>query len=90
MSSGNRKSLALCATAVSSLFVLATTMLSFAVDASILTWVKLKPTNGLPVRAAFASAYDPISKKVVVFGGDNGQTNLNDTYTFDGKTWTKV
>jgi hypothetical protein len=87
---GNHNSPILRATAVSALFVLATTMLSFAADPSALTWKKLKPANVLPPRAAFASAYDPISKKIVVFGGNNNQTNLNETYTFDGKTWTKV
>lgn len=86
----NRNSQILRATAVSALFVLVTTMLSFAADPSALTWKKLKPANGLPPRAAFASAYDPISKNIVVFGGNNNQGNLNDTYTFDGTTWTKV
>jgi hypothetical protein len=90
MSFGNHKSQVLRATAVWALFALGTTMLSFATDASTLTWTKLKPTKGLPPLAMFASAYDPISKKVVVFGGNNNQTDLNDTYTFDGKTWTEV
>ncbi len=87
---GNRNAQILRTAAVPALFVLATTMLSFAVDPLALTWKKMKPTNGLPPRAAFACAYDPISKKVVVFGGNNSQADLNDTYTFDGKTWTKV
>jgi hypothetical protein len=34
-------------------------------------------------------AYDPVSKKVVLFGGYAG-TYLNDTWTFDGTTWTQV
>jgi hypothetical protein len=55
-----------------------------------LTWTKLTPTKGLPPREAFASAYDPISKKIIVFGGINGQTYFDDTYTFDGTTWAKV
>jgi hypothetical protein len=87
---GNRNSQILRATVVSALFVLATTLLSFGADPSALTWKKLTLTKGLPPRAAFASAYDPISKKIVVFGGNNNQTDLNDTYTFDGKTWAKV
>jgi hypothetical protein len=87
---GNRESHILRATAVSALFVLVTTMLSFAADSSTLTWTKLKAAKRLPPRAAFASAYDPVSKKIVVFGGNNNQTDLNDTYTFDGKTWTKI
>lgn len=78
------------AAAISAMFVLVTTIFSFAADPSALAWKKLKPTNELPPRAGFAAAYDPISKKVVVFGGYNNQTDLNDTYTFDGKTWTKI
>jgi hypothetical protein len=87
---GSRNSQFLRATALSALFVLVTTMLSFAGDASTLTWTKLKPSKTLPPRAGFASAYDPICKKIVIFGGTNGQTDLNETYTFDGKTWTKI
>jgi hypothetical protein len=34
-------------------------------------------------------AYDPVSKKVVLFGGYNG-IYLNDTWTFDGTTWAHV
>jgi hypothetical protein len=90
MSLGKRNWRSVCRAVVPVLFVLVITMLSFAANASTLTWTKLKPTNGLPPRAAFASAYDPVSQKVVVFGGSNSQTDLNDTYTFDGKTWTKV
>ena len=33
-------------------------------------------------------AYDPVSKKIVVFGGI-GNTYRNDTWTFDGTAWTK-
>jgi len=87
---GNSNFQILRATAMSALFVLVTTMLSFAADPSTFTWTKLKITKGLPPRAMFACAYDPISKKIVVFGGNNGQTDLNDTYTFNGKSWTKV
>jgi hypothetical protein len=34
-------------------------------------------------------AYDPVSRKTVLFGGF-GQNYLNDTWTFDGTTWTRV
>jgi hypothetical protein len=90
MSSFNRTYQTLRATVAMALFVLATTMLSLSSDAPTLTWTKLKPAKGLPARADFASAYDPISKKIVVFGGTNGQNYLGDTYTFDGTTWSKV
>jgi hypothetical protein len=34
-----------------------------------------------------ASAYDPVRRRVVVFGGDNGATQLNDTWEWDGHKW---
>jgi hypothetical protein len=64
---------------------------SFACSRSFaLTWEKLAPTRSLPLRASFASAYDPISKKVVIFGGFNASNSLNETRTFDGTTWVQV
>jgi hypothetical protein len=87
---GNRNPQILRVTALSALFILVNAVLLFAADTSTLTWTKLKPMKRLPARALFASAYDPISKKVVVFGGNNSQATLNDTYTFDGQAWTKV
>ena len=35
-------------------------------------------------------AYDPVSKKIVLFGGFGDNGNLNDTWTFDGANWTQV
>ena len=34
--------------------------------------------------------YDQVSRKIIMFGGDNGTTYLNDTWAFDGVTWTQV
>ncbi len=34
--------------------------------------------------------YDATSKKVLLFGGFSGSGYLNDTWTFDGATWTKI
>src|SRR6202011_4627063 len=51
---------------------------------------KLAPTKGLPPRASFASAYDPVGKKVVLFGGFNANAVLNETWTFNGTTWTQA
>lgn len=75
--------------AASAVFVLAASVLSMAADPS-LTWKKLKLAASLPPRGAFASAYDPVSKKVVVFGGFNQSGTLNETWTFDGTTWAEV
>src|SRR5512135_1697438 len=66
------------------------TVLSLASDASTLTWTKVKPTQALPPRGGFATAYDPVSKKVVIFGGADATGVLNETWTFDGTTWTQV
>jgi hypothetical protein len=34
-------------------------------------------------------AYDPVSKKTVLFGGFDGSHYLSETWTFDGSTWTR-
>jgi hypothetical protein len=78
------------ATAVSGLVTLMLAAVSLAADPSTLTWEKLALTMSLPPRASFASAYDPISKKVVIFGGFNASNSLNETRTFDGTTWVQV
>jgi kelch motif-containing protein len=59
-------------------------------SAQAASWVLLKPTNSPSARAAFAMAYDPISRKVVLFGGFDYNAYLNETWTFDGTTWKKV
>ena len=53
-------------------------------------WTQLNPLTPFPARAAFASAYDPISKKVIVFGGTDEVNQFDDTWTFDGTTWTQI
>ena len=86
----SRTSLILRVLAASALFVLAITTLSLGQDTSALTWKKLRLPGGPATRASFASAYDPISKKVVVFGGYNANGLLNETWTFDGAAWQQV
>jgi hypothetical protein len=85
MVSLNRQSHIPHALVVAVLFVFLTS--AFAGPRAALTWTQLQPANGFPERAGFASAYDPVSKKVIVFGGfdANGQV-YSDTLTFDGKT----
>ena len=78
-------------TAFSALLVLATITFSFGTtDTPVLTWTKLTPANGLPARTFFATAYDRVSRKVVVFGGSDASGQLDETWTFDGATWTQV
>jgi hypothetical protein len=48
-------------------------------------------TASPPVRAASSMAYDPASKQLIVFGGDpSGGPFLNDTWDWNGSTWTQV
>lgn len=91
MVSQARNSLILRAVVVAALFLLLTSALSFAADQTALTWTQLQPTTAFPARAGFAAAYDPVSTRVIVFGGydANGQV-YNDTWTFDGNTWQPI
>lgn len=73
------------------LSILATSLFSFAADPSPLTWTQLQPATGFPARAGFAAAYDPVSKKVVVFGGyDANGAIYNETWAFDGNSWQQI
>lgn len=73
------------------LFVVA--MFAFATQPVFLhaaNWKQLAPAVSPPARSYCAMAYDPVSKKVVLFGGQGSSGNLNDTWTFDGTTWAQV
>lgn len=54
-------------------------------------WTAISSTATPPARAYAGGAYDKATKSFVLFGGYNTQTgtNYNDTWTFDGKTWTQ-
>ena len=46
--------------------------------------------GGLTVRGGAAMAYDPVSRKIVLFGGANSNwPPLADTWLFDGTRWTQ-
>lgn len=70
-------------------FVILGSFNAVAADSSSLNWVQLSPAASPPARGYPSMAYDPISQKVVLFGGYNGGY-LNDTWTFDGTTWTQI
>src|ERR1700704_997407 len=61
---------------------------AMAADARVVSWVQIFPTNSPSARQGPMVAYDPVSRKVVLFGGLDSSTYLNDTWTFDGVTWT--
>ncbi len=69
-----------------------TTVIASSANAQIvkLGWIQLTPAQSPPARAAMASAYDPISHRTVIFGGFGPTNYFNDTWTFDGTTWTKM
>jgi Galactose oxidase, central domain len=52
-------------------------------------WKTVSTATAPPARAAHAMAYDPVSGKIVVFGGFGPLSYFGDTWTFDGRTWTK-
>ena len=51
------------------------------------TWVQLSPKHSPTRRAACAMAYDPVSQKIVMFGGFYRGGYYGDTWTFDGTDW---
>jgi hypothetical protein len=53
-------------------------------------WVQLSPSASPPQRSYLAMTYDPISGKIIMFGGYDGRRYLNDTWTFDGISWERV
>jgi len=54
------------------------------------TLVQLSPNISPPARSYLAMTYDPASGKVIMFGGFDGTVYLNDTWTFDGTSWSRV
>src|SRR5258705_8877448 len=50
-------------------------------------WVELSPNNPPPARSYLAMTYDPVSGKIIAFGGSDATGYLNDTWSFDGTTW---
>ena len=57
-------------------------------EAQSVTWKQIFPKNSPSARADSAMAYDPVSKKIVLFSGFDG-SYPNDTWTFDGLTWSR-
>jgi len=57
-------------------------------------WRELTPLSGVApeVRRTGAAIYDPVGKRVIIFGGTGNNGTLNDTWAFDlsARTWTKL
>jgi N-acetylneuraminic acid mutarotase len=57
------------------------------------TWTNLHPTGSVPAkRAGHSMAYDPVSKRMILFGGWNGTTAYDDTWAYDpaANTWANL
>ncbi|MNW27496.1 Endo-1,4-beta-xylanase A precursor [compost metagenome] len=53
-------------------------------------WEQLHPTVTPPARSGGGMAYDPISDRIIMYGGD-GRTNfLGDTWTWTGTDWQEL
>ena len=53
-------------------------------------WFRLSPAHSPSVRQGPGMTWDGLTGNVVLFGGtDESGTNLNDTWTWDGKDWTQ-
>jgi hypothetical protein len=54
------------------------------------TWTQLSPATSPSVRSGACMAYDSTNSLWVMFGGKNEYTDLVETWTFDGTTWSQV
>lgn len=54
------------------------------------TWMQLTTKNSPSPRLAPAMAYDPISKRIVLFGGYVGFGYSNETWLFNGTNWRRI
>ena len=58
--------------------------------ASTVTWLRVNPVSSPSARSAMAMTYDPVSKKVVLFGGFDANGYLNDTWKWVEKDFTLI
>jgi hypothetical protein len=57
------------------------------------TWTELSPPTSPPARWTHGMVYDEARQRIVLFGGLSGDgpgTQLNDTWEWDGSTWTEI
>ncbi len=51
-------------------------------------WKAREPLHRPTARSHHAMAYDPVSKRVILFGGTDGKRIFGDTWAWDGQDWT--
>ena len=77
----------------SALFLVCTiTIAVIAVSAQVppSNWMKLSTAHYPSARAAAAVAYDPVSQKIILFGGFGPTSYFNGTWVFDGTDWKRL
>jgi N-acetylneuraminic acid mutarotase len=65
----------------------------WAYDPVSITWTNLNPTGAVPAaRFAQMMAYDPSTRRVIMFGGATGTSRFNDTWAYDSASnaWTEL
>jgi hypothetical protein len=55
-----------------------------------LDWIELSPNESPPARSYLAMTYDPVSGKIIAFGGTDGTSYFDDTWSFDGTSWAQI
>lgn len=58
--------------------------------ASQSAWRKLSLAHSPSARANMTMAYDPVGKNILLFGGYDGASYLNDTWIFNGSDWVQL
>ena len=59
-------------------------------NATTNNWTLLKLTSSPPARSNHKMVYDAARNVTVLFGGSDGTNPLNDTWEFNGTTWTQA
>jgi hypothetical protein len=66
---------------------------TWAYDPAANAWTELQPSGAVPTaRMGHVLIYDPVNRRVILFGGWDGETVLNDTWAYDpaANTWTEL
>ncbi|HEU0273405.1 MAG TPA: kelch repeat-containing protein [Candidatus Udaeobacter sp.] len=69
---------------------IASTAFVAAGQSGSLNWIQLSPNDSPPARSYLAMTYDAVSGKIIAFGGFDGTSYLNDTWSFDGTNWAQI
>ena len=55
------------------------------------SWAKAAPVHHPPARKGAAMAFDPVGRRLILFGGSDESHNIfSDTWAWDGSDWTRL